>query len=224
MNAKEFYESYWASDKAPPRLDPTTAERMQRLERVLGSVVENSNRGTLRVLDAGCGDGIFVTVLRQLGFQVSGVDVSQAAIAKTRTQCPDVDLHVGSLEDPLPFRDGVFDAVWCTEVLEHIFNVHTTLAEFNRVLRLGGTLVLTTPYHGFVKNLAIALMRFEKHFNPELSHIRFFTRITLDRCLKRAGFDSVTWAGVGRVWPIWKSFFVTARKLRAPGPAPAIIG
>ena len=224
MKAKAFYESYWRNDKAPPQVDPTTADRMDRLQRALRTIRDLGGPHGVRVLDAGCGDGTFAAFLRDLEFQVSAVDVSRAAIAKAESQCHDVDLRIGSVEDRLPFADAAFDAVWCSEVLEHVFNVHATLAEFNRVLGMGGTLILTTPYHGLVKNLVITLLRFDRHFNPELSHVRFFTRVTLDKCLRRAGFIPVSWAGVGRAWPIWKSFFVTARKEGPPGEPPTIIG
>jgi SAM-dependent methyltransferase len=224
MSPKDFYESYWGNDKAPPQLDPTTGERMDGLGRVLRSIRQARGLDRLQVLDAGCGDGIFVAFVRELGFQVSGIDVSDAAIERAKTRCPDADLRVASLEDQLPFPDATFDAVWCTEVLEHIFNVHAALAELNRVLLVRGSLILTTPYHGFVKNLLIALSGFDRHFNPEISHIRFFTRATLDRCLRRAGFVPIEWAGVGRMWPLWKSFFLIARKERRPGEPPAIIG
>ncbi len=224
MNANGFYESYWQSENAPPQFDPTTAHRVHRLERALRSFAKGSGPDTIRVLDAGCGDGASVGFLRDKGFRVSGIDLSAAAIEKAKARCPDADLRVGSLEERLPFADASFDAVWCTEVLEHVFSVHDALCELNRVLRFQGSLVLTTPYHGFIKNLLITLLRFDKHYNPDISHIRFFTRATLERSLRRAGFVPVAWGGVGRVWPIWKSFFVTARKEGPPGQRPTIIG
>lgn len=225
MRMKDFYEGYWQQDYAPPQSDPTSAQRMVRLEAVLGPLMAAS-RGTSRhVLDAGCGDGAFLVFLRRLGLRVSGLELAEAAAARARHRCPDADVQVGSLEEPpLPFDDGAFDAVWCTEVLEHLFHVHSALAELNRLLKPGGLLMVTTPYHGFTKNLLIATMAFDGHYNPELSHIRFFTRRTLDRSLQRAGFEPIRWEGVGRIWPLWKSMFVVARKAGQPGPAPEVVG
>ena len=73
-------------------------------------------------------------------------------------------------------------------------------------------------------HVLIALVGFERHFNPDLSHIRFFTRGTLDRCLRRAGFVSTSWLGVGRIWPVAKSVFVTARKQGPPEAPPTALG
>ncbi len=220
MRVKEFYEGYWRKDYAPPQSDPTSAQRMVRLEAVLGPLVASSRTGSRHALDAGCGDGAFLAFLHRLGLRVSGLELAEAAATRARRRCPDADVRVGSLEEPLPFDDESFDAVWCTEVLEHLFNVHGALGELNRVLKPGGLLMVTTPYHGLVKNLLITAWAFDGHYNPDLSHIRFFTRRTLDRSLRRAGFDPVRWEGVGRVWPIWKSMFVVARKTGAPGPPP----
>ena len=54
--------------------------------------------------------------------------------------------------------DSSFDLVVSNQVLEHIFDIYSCLSEFNRVLKSGGFLLLTTPYHGILKNLTIALM------------------------------------------------------------------
>ncbi len=224
MRTKEFYEAYWRQDEAPPQGDPTTVERMAGLQCTLSSLLGTRSPESFRVLDAGCGDGEFLTFLRALGYRVSGIDVSVAAVEKARERCPGADLQVASLEERLPFADAAFDAVWCTEVLEHLFDVHAMLAECNRVLKNPGALLLTTPYHGLVKNLAITLVGFDRHFNPELSHIRFFTRTTLGGCLGRAGFTPIAWRGIGRKWPLWKSFFVVAAKAGPAGLPPQITG
>jgi len=224
MRVSEFYEAYWQKDYAPPQGDPTSAERMVRLEAALRSFLPNHRPGTRHVLDAGCGDGAFLAFLRQRGFQVSGLELAKAAAARARRRCPDADIRIGSLEETLPFDDEHFDALWCADVLGHLFDVHGALAELNRVLKANGFLMLTTAYHGMLKNLLIALVGFEGHYNPDLSHVRFFTQRSLDRCLRRAGFAPVAWRGLGGVWPFWKSLFVVARKSGVPGPPPEILG
>jgi len=223
VSIREFYEAYWREPKAPPQGDPTAGERMACLRAALESFVSGPAE-KVRILDAGCGDGEFVAFLRDLGFRVSGVDLSEGAIVRARQRCPDVQFRAASLEEVLPFGDESFDAIWCTEVLEHLFDIHGTLAEFNRILKPKGAVLLTTPYHGLVKNLLIALAGFDRHFNPDLSHIRFFSKTSLDRCLRRAGFVPIRWRGVGRVRPLWKSVFVVARKDGAPLLAPEILG
>jgi len=99
-------------------------------------------------------------------------------------------------------------------VLEHLFDVARAFAEFHRVLRPSGLLILTSPFHGRLKLIATALLpgRFEGHFDVNGPHIRFFSRKSLAASLARAGFEAVWWRGTGRFWPFYRSFFVVARK------------
>jgi len=176
------------------------------------------------VLDAGCGEGGFVRFLSDLGFRSSGVDLSSVAISRAKAASPHSRLTVASLEEGVPFLTGSFAAVWCTEVLEHLFDIHGALAELNRVLMPGGLLVLTVPYHGLVKNILIAVGGFERHYNPYLSHLRYFTKRSLEACLANGGFEAFDWTGLGRCWPLWKSLFVVARKKALAGSRPEIVG
>ena len=221
-----FYERYWSGPgKAVPEDDTTTQRRKSLLERALQEFLPaDGARRNRKVLDAGCGDGEFVAFIQSLGFEAVGMDISRAAIERARGNHPGTEYYVGSVEETWPFTDGGLDAVWSSEVLEHLFDVHACLSECNRVLRVGGVLALTAPFHGYLKNLAIALAGFEKHYDPYLSHIRFFTRKSLSLCLRRAGFEPLLWRGIGRFWPLYMSVFVVSRKVRVPEPAPEIAG
>ncbi len=219
-SVSSFYERYWEKEDGS-LAEGTFAleERKALLRQSLAGIPAGAP-----VLDAGCGRGEFLLFLSELGYQVSGVDLSPAAISKARAAVPAARLETASLEQGLPFASETFAGIWCTEVLEHLFDVHSALTELNRVLMPGGLLVLTVPYHGIVKNLLIALGGFERHFNPYLSHLRFFTRKSLGACLTRGGFLALSWGGVGRYWPLWMSHFVVARKIAVPSPAPEIVG
>lgn len=222
--SEKFYEAYWSREGIGiTENDPTTKSRKRLLASTLRQFLIPSDRPG-KVLDAGCGNGEFTAFIKNIGFDVVGIDIARAAIEKASNSCPEVSFYIGSLEEKLPFHEGEFNAIWSTEVLEHIFDIHSYLSEFNRVLNEGGVLILTTPFHGLVKNLAITLVWFERHFDPYLSHIRFFTKRSLTKCLIRAGFEPVLWRGIGRIWPLYKSFFVVARKVKVSGAAPEIIG
>jgi 2-polyprenyl-3-methyl-5-hydroxy-6-metoxy-1,4-benzoquinol methylase len=83
------------------------------------------------------------------------------------------------------------DAVWAGEVIEHVVDVAPWLSEVRRVLRPGGTLLLTTPDHGRRTLFALALSprRFAEHFEPRSDHMRFFSARTLRALLDDLGFD-----------------------------------
>lgn len=220
MNISQFYERYW---ERPQEIDSEVGLEVEPRQELLRKALRGLPKGA-PILDAGCGAGAFSGFLAELGFQIVGVDISARAVALGRERFPNVAFHAAALEAGLPLRNELFKAVWCSEVLEHLFDVHKALSEINRVLQPGGTLVLTTPYHGLLKNLIIALKGYDQHYNPYLSHIRFFSRRSLIGCIERAGFRVERWGGIGRRWPVWKSQTVIARKVGPPGPSPAIIG
>jgi len=183
MNTSKFYEQYWRQPEADPESGQLVRERKALLKVALGHLPAGA-----KVLDVGCGSGIFTAFLQDMGFDVVGVDISETAVRYARQCYPGIRLKVASVECGLPFKNDEFDVVWCGEVLEHLFDVGAALTEINRVLRPGGKFVLTTPYHGLVKNLIVCVLAFERHYDPCGSHIRFFTRRSLKLCLEKAGF------------------------------------
>jgi 2-polyprenyl-6-hydroxyphenyl methylase/3-demethylubiquinone-9 3-methyltransferase len=216
----DYYDQYWESlGQGTKYDDPTTPHRKVKLAQALGSLPKGSS-----VLDLGCGKGDFTAHLAQLGFQAVGTDISELVVEKDRRAFPQCRFEVLNADGSIPARDGSFQAVWSSEVIEHIFDVHAYLSQVNRVLVDGGLYVLTTPYHGLMKNMMICLTKFDHHFDPELSHIRFFDKAGLQRCLNRAGFEVVKWDGIGRMWKLYRTWFVIARKSRPAGPPPEIRG
>lgn len=80
------------------------------------------------------------------------------------------------------------------------------------MLKPNGLVVLTTPYHGCLKNLLITLIKFDRHFDSEGPHSRFFDRKELERCLQKAEFKPISFDGVGRFWMMWRTWCVVAKK------------
>jgi len=228
MLSRQFYERYWKRPgSAIPEVDDTTEQRKRLLANSLHQLLpalNGSNHAPARVLDAGCGNGEFSVFIEQLGFQVYGTDLATGAIEKAKRQSPTIGFSVASVEEGLPYRAEEFSAIWNTEVIEHLFDIHACLSEFNRILRDRGVLVLTTPFHGLIKNVIVSTTSFDRHFDPYISHIRFFDKHSLSKCLKNAGFEPISWCGVGRFWPVYKSFFVVSKKMRLPNSAPDIAG
>ena len=177
----------------------------------IGAALRAIGPAPKRVLDFGCGTGASSRVLAEAGHVVTGVDASESGIRVARRQVPEVTFHHLDSEADLPFSDHAFDACLCTEVIEHLLDVRGFVAEVHRVLTPGGLFVVTTPYHGWLKNLLVITLNFDRHFDPVGEHIRFFSRRSMTRCLTEGGFDVVQFGGIGRRWPVWKSMFVVAR-------------
>lgn len=217
---KPFYEKYWHDDGLLlPEGDPSTPERKSRLAR---SLKDYSN--VLTVLDAGCGTGEFTEYLCELGFNAFGVDLSTSALSKARKRSLSDRYVEASLHNSLPFADNSFDAIWFSEVIEHILDVHSCVAELNRLLKTNGVLIITTPYHGLIKNLLITLFNFNNYFSPYTSHIRFFSKETIHMSLENAGFRIVRTEYLGRFYPVNRLFYLVAEKSHKPDMCPHICG
>jgi len=207
----EFYRNYWAGGGgARAEVDPTTPERERLLLECLQALP-----GVRDVLDAGCGGGYFLHRLRNAGYAVKGIDIAEEALTIARARLgDDVPLLRHRLDEaPWPLPDAACDVVWSSEVIEHLFGVRAYVSEARRVLRDGGYLVVTTPFHGRVKNLVVALFYFERHFNNiDGGHIRFFTRRGLGDVMTQFGFEEVQFRTIGRVSPLARTMFVVYRK------------
>jgi SAM-dependent methyltransferase len=148
------------------------------------------------VLDLGCGFGRHAYEFARRGASVVAVDYGFDEVAQVRAtfgamgEAGELDLEVtriGALQADalaLPFADGTFDRVLCSEVLEHIEDDEGAMAELARVLRPGGTMAITVPRFGpeFV-NWALS----EEYYDTPGGHVRMYRRSTLLDRLVRAG-------------------------------------
>ncbi|MGD0454549.1 MAG: methyltransferase domain-containing protein, partial [Solirubrobacteraceae bacterium] len=91
--------------------------------------------------------------------------------------------------------------VWAGEVIEHVADTAAWLSEVRRVLRSGGSLVASTPAHGRLTLLRLALSRraFAEHFDPLGDHLRFYNRDTLTRLIAELGFEQIQVRSAGGV-------------------------
>lgn len=93
-------------------------------------------------LDIGSGSGILIKILnKKNSLESEGCDYTKDLIQDKSVPITVVDLNNGKL----PFEDSTFDIVTCTETIEHLENYRSILKEAFRILRKGGTLVVTTP-------------------------------------------------------------------------------
>jgi SAM-dependent methyltransferase len=111
-----------------------------------------------------------------------------------------------------PIADSSVDFVFASEIIEHVYDMENAFSEVSRVLRLGGRLLLTTPYHGFIKNLLIVLFNFDSHFSPTGPHIRFFSKKSPFSCLIKVGLKPLINGYFGRFYAIPHCMFVLAEK------------
>jgi SAM-dependent methyltransferase len=196
---KDYYESYWASGH-----DQYSGEKQgyaDNFRKWMRTELKDLPREST-ILEVGCGDASFTRHLAEFSPDVTALDISAAQIAQNAQQFPDIAFVQHDLADPLPFADGSFNVIWCSEVLEHLFNPEFAMREMIRVMAPGGKLLVTVPYHGRLKNLLIALFKWDEHFKPWDPHIRFFTRNTLERIAREAGFVQIESSTCGMNKPL----------------------
>jgi len=169
------------------------------------------------ILDLGCGNGYLVNYLIDKGYNVYGTDASEKGIAIARKTNPDrffvQDLSTDSL--PVELQQIAFDTVISTEVIEHLYNPEAFLSFCKTQLTKGGQLVISTPYHGYLKNLVISIFnKWDNHMNPLWlgGHIKLWSRKTLSEALVNAGFTVTEFKGTGRIPYLWKSMIIKARR------------
>ena len=130
----QYHAGYRNFDSRKTR---TAMVRLSRAESLL-----NPGRDTTRLLDVGCSIGCTLKAAEKMGWQATGVDVSSDAVEICKQQNLDA-VKTNSLA--LPFDDETFDIVVSWHVVEHVESVEETLAEWQRVLKPGGLMVLETP-------------------------------------------------------------------------------
>lgn len=208
---KNYYDQYWNRDSPPPQGDPLAQTRRN----LLWQEVRRIGAAGRVLLDIGCGEGQLVADAALRGFSAIGIDVSEQAVERARAINPLCRFYAHPVEaQPWPVESHSVDIVTSFEVVEHLLQPRLLVRGANKVLRQGGYLALTTPYHGLIKNVALALFAFDRHFAVEGDHIRFFSDTALRRIVEENGFSVIKVIHYGRIRGLWAGSFLWARKLR----------
>jgi SAM-dependent methyltransferase len=141
---------------------------------------------------------------------------ARTAFVSPGARRPSLVFHqIGVDDDPSQVGDESFDVAIATEVIEHLVRPRNLLRFAKQLLRPGGHLIIITPYHGYLKNLALALTnKWDSHLMPlwDDGHIKLWSHKTLSHVLKEGGFRLVRFNGAGRIPLLWKSMIMVAQK------------
>jgi ubiquinone/menaquinone biosynthesis C-methylase UbiE len=184
MPSREYHEGLWQA--VPEGLEPSDFALRR------GFLLDRVGAGE-RVLDVGCGEGRFTAELARVGARVVGIDVAEEPLRRARARHPELDLRLVGDGRGWELADADFDLVWAGEVIEHVADTAAWLSEVRRVLRPGASLLLSTPAHGRLTLMRLALSRraFADHFDPLGDHLRFYSRETLTRLIGDFGFERI---------------------------------
>lgn len=174
--SREFYDSQYYAGRDSSHIDPYLRYIL------LNRVVKEKSAGfnSPKILDVGCGRGVYVDFFRKNGFKAWGIDFSKEAAKISQ-------LPVASALK-LPFKDGSFDILLSIHMIEHLNPREAVLffAECRRVLKKDGRIFIMTP-NGISPGRLIA----GKRWFPDPSHINIYNPFRLSRILKKNGFIGI---------------------------------
>jgi SAM-dependent methyltransferase len=153
-------------------------------KRRLSYIQKYSKTGT--VLDAGCGFGTFLIRAKQMGYTVTGCDISlDAANELRKNHIRVITADIASKQ----FPKGCYDIITAWDVIEHVTNPMQTFKAFCNSLRRGGYLFMTTPNMESIdaKLLGTKWYGFKKI--PE--HLYYFTPATIGAYLQKTGYELI---------------------------------
>jgi len=169
MNVANFENEKWREKKQGINF---------RLKTALGMIEKGP------ILDLGCGDGIFLELLKEKGIAGEGLDISEVAVEKAKNKgflAKQFDFG-GS---PLPFADGAFASAVLLDVLEHLYQPQNVLREAGRVAR---EVVAAVPnFNSLPARLQALRGRAPENNLPKKGHIYWFNLSVLENLLKESG-------------------------------------
>jgi 2-polyprenyl-3-methyl-5-hydroxy-6-metoxy-1,4-benzoquinol methylase len=183
---------------------------------LLDPVLHEVNRiRPARVFEIGAGNGFVASRIAAMGVEVVAIEPSHSGVEIARQNFPTVQMHVGSAYDDLSSQYGTFPVVISLEVVEHLLEPRSFAKTVLDLLEPGGYALISTPYHGYLKNVALAVSgKMDAHFTAlwDGGHIKFWSIDTLSALLSEAGLVVEKVVRVGRIPILAKSMIVIARR------------
>jgi len=155
----------------------------KRFRRYIKLLFREEIPADLRILDMGCGFGVFLGLCDKLHFKTYGVDISKYSMEKAKK------FTAGNLlisdSHRLPFKSLSFNVVTMFDMIEHLKSPYEALKEANRILKLDGLLVITTPN---LESLSKLIQGRRWLAYQDATHLFLFTKYTLKKLVEKTGF------------------------------------
>ena len=181
---KKYYETV-ATQKNIWNTEKNTAMYFQEMIRY-EAVLKHLPKSATHVVDLGCGDGYLSYMMALAGHVVTSVDLSANRLKKFEEVAKKYNIQQVQADiKATGLPSGFFDAVVCSEVIEHIEGYEDVLREAHRILKPGATFIVTVPYNEQLK--IIICPHCHKPFYRD-GHVNSFNKQNLARSLRKTGF------------------------------------
>lgn len=160
-------------------------------------IVNQLNPENKNILDVGCYDGTFLSLVKNKNNNFFGIEASEWGIEEARGKGIEINQYFFDDKTKLPYEDNFFNIVVAGEIIEHIYDTDFFLEEIYRVLKLEGKFLISTPnVASFGRRLMLLfgknpIMEISPNEPDSSGHIRYFTFETLKKILKKHKFKIV---------------------------------
>ncbi len=175
----KFWKSHWDTQDISARME--AAKRNELI-----SIFKKSLPVTGKVLEAGCGQGIFVNALNDLGYEMEGVDFDGKTVELVNAQFPTLKIKKGDVFQ-LEYPDNYFDGYISLGVIEHYENKwQEPLQEAYRVLTDGGIIFVSVPYYNWIRRIYLPIFGSRKSDSNFYQYL--FTKKEILKAVKNSNF------------------------------------
>ena len=181
------------------------------------NILKDLNTSDTELLDVGCGNGLLTSEISKIFKYTTGIDLSGTGIEfAQKLNHEKLNFKNISLDEMIETKKK-FKFITSFEVIEHQYLPDDFLNKIHQLLDDEGTLLITTPYNGYIKNLIINILgKHDFHYNPlwRHGHIKFFSIRTLKMLLEKCNFKIIKKNFSGRFYPVSCSMIFLTKKTK----------
>ncbi|MFA6295377.1 MAG: class I SAM-dependent methyltransferase [Candidatus Paceibacterota bacterium] len=175
MNVKEFENQRWSHDNQ---------KVFFRHKAALDLVLNEKSGQNISVLDLGCGDGLFLSLLKEKGIKGKGLDISIEGVKKAQEK--GLDASIFDFSGPLPMGVGYFDIVVALDVLEHLYDPQKLLLEASKIAKK--SVIIGVPnFNSLPARLQVMFGRVPENNRPNKGHVYWFNLKVLKKMAEKTG-------------------------------------
>ena len=184
----------------------------------LKKILSERNFSNLEHLDIGCGNGFITKIINKFFKKTTGIDLSNEGIKLAKKKSKKIkNLNFLNIAPEKLIKKNIkFDVITTIEVIEHQYDPFEFMSNIEKLSKKNGYVLITTPYHGYIKNLILSLLGLmDNHFTALWTHghIKFFSIKSLKKLISNYNFDIEEINFSGRLYPLSSSMiFFLKRK------------